>query len=264
MEDLESKITTRTRLVAVAYASNATGTINDVKTIIERAQQKGAYSFIDAVQYAPHRLIDVRQLGCDFLVCSSYKFFGPHAGQLFGKREHLERLRPYKVRPAPEESPERWETGTQNHEGMAGVTAAVDYLASLGAMYETARFDENDRRQRLKAAWTSIGQYEAQLTRHLLSGLTSIPGCRIHGITDPRRQALRLGTISLRKQGRTPQEMAERLAAENIFCWAGNFYALAVSQRLGVEDEGGFLRIGLVHYNTREEIDRCLEVIEDA
>lgn len=263
MQDLQNKITSRTKLVAVGYASNATGTINDVKTIVGWAGEVGAYSFIDAVQYAPHGLIDVRDLGCDFLACSSYKFFGPHSGQLYGKREHLEHLRPYKVRPATEELPGRWETGTQNHEGMSGVTAAIDYIASLGVTYGGAVSNDNRRRQ-LEAAWDVIGAYENALTKHLIEGLRTIRGCRIFGVTDLSKPELRLGTISLRKQGRTPQEMAERLAAENIFCWAGNFYALAISQRLGVENRGGFLRIGLTHYNTLAEIDRCMEVLESA
>lgn len=261
MDDLRQKITPRTKLVAVGYASNATGTINDVATIVGWAREVGALTYIDAVQYAPHGLIDVRALGCDFLACSSYKFFGPHSGQLFGKREHLQRLHAYKVRPADDQPPGKWETGTQNFEAMAGVTAAVDYLAGLGVQYGGAR-EGDSRRARLVSAWQVLHDYEQQLIERLITGLQGIPGVRIYGLTDRRDWGQRVATVVLRKSGTTPQQLAEALAAENIFCWNGNFYALGISERMGVEESGGFLRIGLVHYNTVDEIDRCLAVIE--
>ena len=157
MEDVRRQITPRTKMVAVGYASNATGTVNDVGTIIGWAGEVGALTFVDAVQYAPHGLIDVRALGCDFLACSSYKFFGPHSGQLFGKREHLQRLQAYRVRPAGDQPPDKWETGTQNHEAMAGVTAAIDYLAGLGVAYGGAA-ETDSRRDKLIAAWSVIGE----------------------------------------------------------------------------------------------------------
>jgi cysteine desulfurase family protein (TIGR01976 family) len=261
MEDMRQKISPRTKLVAVGYASNATGSVNDVATVVGWAHSVGAYTYIDAVQYAPHGLIDVKALDCDFLACSSYKFFGPHSGQLYGKRQHLERLTAYKVRPADNRPPGKWETGTQNHEGMAGVAAAVDYLARVGVVYGNVR-QSASRRDQLIAAWEVIHEYEMGLIERLIRGLQSIPGVRIYGLTDRNDWAQRVATVALRKSGTTPEALAQALAAENIFCWHGNFYALSISERLGVEESGGFLRLGLVHYNTLDEIDRCLAVID--
>lgn len=261
MDDMRQKITPRTKLVAIGYASNATGTINDVATVVKWARDVGAYSYVDAVQYAPHALIDVRKLGCDFLACSSYKFFGPHSGQLYGKREHLERLKAYKVRPADNRPPGKWETGTQNHEAMAGVTAAVNYLARVGVVYGKAR-ESASRREQLISAWEAIQDYETRLIEALITGLHSIPGTRVYGLTERGDWHKRVATVAVRKSGTTPQQLAETLAAEYIFCWNGNFYAVSVSERLGVEESGGFLRIGLAHYNTLDEIDRCLAVID--
>uniref|UniRef100_A0A7C1J9E8 Cysteine desulfurase-like protein n=1 Tax=Caldilinea aerophila TaxID=133453 RepID=A0A7C1J9E8_9CHLR len=263
MEHLRSLINERTRLVAVGYASNAVGTINDVKTIVRWAKEAGAYTYIDAVQYAPHGLIDVKALDCDFLACSAYKFFGPHIGLLYGKREHLERLRAYRVRPAGEALPGKWETGTKNHEGMAGAAAAIDYIASLGATYGRAPAHAS-RREKLAAAWEVIGAYEYQLMDRLLTGLKLIPRVRIYGITDRMDWDKRLATVSIRKEGLTPEALALKLAEENIFVWNGNFYAVSISERLGVEESGGLVRIGLVHYNTLEEVDRCLTAIDRA
>jgi len=263
MEHLRSLINERTRLVAVGYASNAVGTINDVKTIVRWAKEAGAYTYIDAVQYAPHGLIDVKALDCDFLACSTYKFFGPHIGLLYGKREHLERLRAYRVRPAGEALPGKWETGTKNHEGMAGAAAAIDYIASLGATYGRAPAHAS-RREKLAAAWEVIGAYEYQLMDRLLTGLKLIPRVRIYGITDRMDWDKRLATVSIRKEGLTPEALALKLAEENIFVWNGNFYAVSISERLGVEESGGLVRIGLVHYNTLEEVDRCLTAIDRA
>lgn len=261
MEDMQRKITPRTRLVAVGYASNATGTVNDVSTIIGWAKQAGALTFIDAVQYAPHGLIDVQALECDFLVCSAYKFFGPHCGQLFGKREHLLRLEAYRVRPAGDLPPDKWETGTQNHEGMAGVTAAVDYLAGLGSTYGEAR-PEDSRRHRLTAAWPIVRAHEMTLTERLISGLQSIAGIEIDGLTERADQDRRVATVALRKRGARPEQLARALAQDNVFAWCGNFYAQAASERMGVEESGGWLRLGLVHYNTVDEIALCLRVLD--
>ncbi len=263
MEHFRSLINERTRLVAVGYASNAVGTINDVQTIIRWAKEVGAYTYIDAVQYAPHGLIDVKALDCDFLACSAYKFFGPHIGLLFGKREHLERLRAYRVRPAGDALPGKWETGTKNHEGMAGAAAAIDYIASLGATYGHASASAS-RREKLAAAWEVIGAYEYQLMDRLLTGLKAIPRVRIYGVTDRMDWDKRLATVSIRKEGLTPEALALKLAEENIFVWNGNFYAVSISERLGVEESGGLVRIGLVHYNTIEEVDRCLALIDRA
>ena len=263
MDHLQSLINPRTKLVAVGYASNAVGTINDVKTAIGWAQAVGAYTFIDAVQYAPHGWIDVKALGCDFLACSAYKFFGPHVGLLYGKREHLARLRAYRVRPAGDELPGKWETGTKNHEGIAGTAAAIDYIAGLGAQFGNAA-PSAGRRERLRAAWQVIGEYELMLMDRLITGLKTIPTVRTYGITDRFDWDKRVATVSIRKEGLTPEALAQKLGAENIFVWNGNFYALSISERLGVEPSGGLVRIGLAHYNTLEEVERCLTVIDRA
>jgi cysteine desulfurase family protein (TIGR01976 family) len=261
MQHMQELINRRTKLVAVGYASNAAGTINDVCTIVDWAHLVGAYTFIDAVQYAPHGYIDVKALDTDFLVCSAYKFFGPHVGHLYSKRQHLERLRAYRVRPAGEELPGKWETGTKNHEGLAGVAAAIDYLADLGVHYGGAS-PISTRREKLKAAWTAIWRYEQSLIDRLITGLQVIPGVRIYGITNRADWDKRLATVSIRKEGVTPEQLARALAKQNIFVWNGNFYALSISERLGVEASGGMVRIGLAHYNTLHEVDKCLEVIE--
>ncbi|HZO99448.1 MAG TPA: cysteine desulfurase-like protein [Terriglobia bacterium] len=260
MIDFSRQITERTRLVAAGYASNAVGTINDVREIVRLAHSVGALAFIDAVHYAPHGPIDVRRLDCDFLVSSPYKFFGPHLGALYGKREHLARLRPYKVRPAPDKLPDRWETGTQNHEGLAGVTGAIDYLAELG---RRAQPTAPSRRAALFAAYDSIRTYERLLIERLIPGLLSIPGLAFYGITDPAQFAWRVPTVAIRLAGHTPRELSKSLTRYGIFAWDGNYYALSLTERLGVESSGGMLRIGLVHYNTQQEVDRLLSVLQD-
>lgn len=257
MADMARTINSRTKLVAVGYASNAVGTINDVDTITRMAHDVGALVYIDAVHYAPHGPIDVRALDCDFLACSPYKFFAPHMGALYGKREHLERLRPYKVRPASDAVPDRWETGTKNHEGLAGVTAAIDYLAELGRRVKPT----TTRRAALVQAMEVIQAYERTLSHHLIAGLLAIPGLTFYGISDPARFAWRTPTVAVRLEGSTPRELARRLGDQGIFCWDGNYYAINLTERLGVEADGGMLRIGLVHYNTTEEIDRLLEIV---
>ncbi len=252
MESLRAAITPRTRVVAATYCSNALGTITDVREITRLGHAVGALVWIDAVQYAPHGPIDVEALGCDFLACSAYKFFGPHIGIVYGKKEHLDRLRPYKVRPSKDEAPYRWETGTQAHELLAGVTAAVDYLASLGAA--SAR----SRRARLQDAMKEIVGYEKTLAAHLLSGLGTIDGVRVYGLTDPGRLSERAATTAMTLDGFTPDEVAAHLGASGVYVWSGNYYALAVMEALGLQERGGAVRIGPVHYNTTEEIDRAL------
>lgn len=261
VEDLQAKLGRNTKLLAIGYASNATGTINDVQTAIDWAKQRNAYTFVDAVQYAPHGRLDVEGLDCDFLACSAYKFFGPHVGLLFGKREHLNRLRSYQVRPAGTSAPDSWETGTKNHEGLAGVKAAIDYIAELGAIYGSA-LEESSRREKLAAAWEVIQRHEQLLVESIVSGLKSIPNVRIYGLEDRSEFSRRVATVSIRKQGTTPKALAEALGKENIYVTHGNFYALGLTERLGVEMSGGLLRIGLVHYNTLEEIERCLNRID--
>jgi len=259
MDDLARKINTQTRVVAVGYASNAVGTINDVTEIVRLAHAVGALAFIDAVHYAPHGPIDVRRLDCDFLVCSPYKFFGPHQGVLYGKREHLLRLRPYKVRPASEGLPDRWETGTQNHEALAGVAAAIDYLGELGRKTFP---DPPDCRSQLLGAMQAIRQYERDLVTKLIAGLLEIEGLTLYGITDPAQFAWRTPTVSVRIDGYAPRQLAERLGEQGIFAWDGNYYALGLTERLGVESDGGMLRLGLVHYNTLEEIERLIDELK--
>ena len=258
MDDLARQITKRTRLVAVGYASNAVGTINDVAEVVRLARAAGALSFIDAVHYAPHGLIDVRALGCDFLVCSTYKFFGPHMGVLYGKREHLTRLEPYKVRPASNEIPHRWETGTMNHECIAGIKACVDYWEELG---KRANPSVDNRREAIVAAHATIHAHERAMTEKMISGLLAIPGLKLYGISDPRRFDQRSATVAVRIDGHTPNELATKLGERGFFTWDGNYYAINVTEQLDVERSGGFLRIGLVHYNTMEEVERFLRAL---
>jgi len=260
LEDLKRKITAKTKVVAVGYASNAVGTINPVAEITKWAHDAGALMFIDAVHYAPHGPIDVRALDCDFLACSPYKFFGPHMGTLYGKREHLLRFNPYKVRPAPETLPDRWETGTQVQELIAGIGAAVDYLAELGHRCDST---VNDRRSALLAAYRATRQHETTLLTHLTQGLLAIPGLRFFGISDPKRFGERCSTVSVRLGNHTPMEVAAFLGERGIFTWDGNYYALNLTERLGVEHSGGLLRIGLVHYNTMEEVERLLSALRE-
>ena len=260
MADLERQITPRTRVVAVGYASNAVGTINDIAKVVQLAHAAGALVFVDAVHYAPHGPIDVKNLDCDFLACSAYKFFGPHIGVLYGKHEHLARLPPYKVRPASDQVPSRWETGTQNHEGLAGAVAAIDYLAELGRRVSPA---VGNRRDALLAAMQATKQYERDLCQQLVPNLLQIPGLTFFGLTDPSRFISRTPTVAIRMAAHTPYEVAKALGDRGIFTWNGNFYALNLSERLGVETTGGFLRIGLVHYNTIEEVDRLLQALNE-
>ncbi|MFN2291706.1 MAG: cysteine desulfurase-like protein [Anaerolineae bacterium] len=264
---LEAAITPRTKVVALGYASNAVGTINDVARAVELAHEVGAWVYVDAVHYAPHGPIDVQALGCDFLVCSVYKFFGPHVGALYGRYELLDGLPAYKVRPAGDAPPDKFETGTQSFEAMAGAAAAVDYLASVGRRYgddAAGRFPGfAGRRRELKLSIEAVRAYERALCERLVSGLQEIPGLRIYGITDPDRFDQRVPTVSFTLDGLRPQEISQRLSQANIFAWAGNFYALAVTQRLGLEEQGGLLRVGLAHYNTADEVDTLLDVLDD-
>ena len=260
LQDLQRKLTARTKLVAVGYASNAVGTINPVAEIVKLAHAAKALAFIDAVHYAPHGPIDVRALDCDFLACSPYKFFGPHAGVLYGKKEHMMRLKPYKVRPASDQIPDRWETGTQVQECLAGILAAVNYLAELGRRCNP---QAAGRRAALLAAYAAIQQHERALAARLIQGLLGIPKLRFYGISDPARSAERVGTVAVRIEGHTPTEAAKFLGERGIFTWDGNYYALNLTERLGVEATGGMLRICLVHYNTAAEVDRLLAALRE-
>jgi cysteine desulfurase family protein (TIGR01976 family) len=260
MNDLARKITGHTRLVAVGYASNAVGTINNVEEVVRRAHHSGAVVFIDAVHYAPHGPIDVRALDCDFLVCSTYKFFGPHMGVLYGKREHLQRLHPYKLRANTNAIPNRWEWGTLNHECIAGITACVDYLADLGRHVDPSA---SARRAALLAAYRAIQKHERGLMEILIRGLLAIPGLKLYGIGDPERFSQRCPTVAVRIADHTPLGLATKLGDFGFFTWDGNYYALNLTERLDVERDGGFLRIGLAHYNTAEEVERFLSALRE-
>jgi cysteine desulfurase family protein (TIGR01976 family) len=262
---LEKTINTKTRIVAVGYASNAFGTINDVPRIIAAARKVGALTFVDAVHFAPHRAIDVQDLGCDFLACSPYKFYGPHSGVLYGKHEALERLQPYKVRPALDSIPDRFETGTKNHEGIAGVTAAIDFLAWLGENAGTADSGISarypGRRAMLKQALAAIMEHESRLFRRMLAGMQDIPGLRVYGITDPERFSWRTPTACFTLPGLAPAAVAEKLGAMGIQVWDGNYYAWEPMKFLGLEEKGGAVRAGLSLYNTESEVDRFLKTL---
>jgi cysteine desulfurase family protein (TIGR01976 family) len=259
LNELRNLLNGRTRWLAVGCASNATGTINDVARITRWAHDAGARVFLDAVHYAPHGPVDVQAWGCDALACSAYKFFGPHVGVLWAKRELLESLPAYKLRPAADTLPDRWMIGTQNHEGIAGVAAAVDYLHDLGVQAG----GHGDRRAVLAAAMTAIQQYEMGLGRQLLAGLARLPRFKVWGITDPAQLAGRVPTVSVSAPGTSAEVLARFLAERDIYAWNGNMYALNLSERLGLEAEGGFLRLGLVHYNTAAEVDRVLATLAD-
>ena len=248
----------RTRLVAVGCASNAAGTINPVAEICGWAREVGAITFLDAVHYAPHALIDVEAWNCDFLICSAYKFFGPHVGVMYGRRELLESLQPYKLRPSPDDLPGRWMTGTQNFECISGVQAAIDYIASIGRLDGTAR----SRRDALTEAFGMIRTYEMAILDELLDGLASHPDIKVWGITDQEERHRRFPTVSITHAKMTATELAQKLADAGIFVWHGNYYALPLTERLGVEPEG-MVRIGLAHYNTNEEVQRLLAELSD-
>lgn len=290
VEDLAAKLNSKTKLVAIGYASNAVGTINPVREIVRLAHSVGALAYVDAVHYAPHGLIDVKDLDCDFLVCSTYKFFGPHMGVLFAKREHLERLRPYKVRPLTEAIPYRWEWGTLNHECIAGITECVNYIADLGAQNEPCRDsrpgcpssearssetgvphvspnlrDLGVRRAAIVSAFELIHRHEHALMNRMIAGLAQMPQIKIYGITDPSAFAWRCPTLAIRAinqtKDTTPLALATRLGELGFFTWDGNYYALNLTEHLDVEKSGGFLRIGLAHYNTMDEVDRFLAAL---
>ena len=256
LASLDAALSERTRLVAVGWASNAVGTVNPVAEIVRRAHAVGAWTFVDAVHYAPHGPLDVAGLETDFLVCSAYKFFGPHVGVLWGRAELLADLPAYKVRPATD----RWETGTQNHEGIAGTLAAVEYLAEVGDELGDAATGAA-RRERLLAGMRAIEGYERGLSERTLAGLASIPGLTVHGLADPARAAERTPTFAVTLAGWTPRALAEALAARAIYAWDGDFYATTLVEDLGLARTGGVVRLGLVHYTTAEEVDRLVETL---
>lgn len=259
LSGLDTLITPRTRVVAVGYASNLTGTINDVKTITRAARKVGALVFIDAVQFAPHGVIDVQDIGCDALVCSAYKFFGPHYGLAWVRRELQERLHAYKVRPAPEELPDRFVTGTANREELAGVMGAIDYYAWVGETF--GQPEAPTRRARIVAGVRAMSDYDLALVQRLIAGLQAVPGLTILGITDPAAFERRVPTVSFRLAGHTTAEVAQYLADQGIYVWDGHNYAIEPCQRLGILEDGGVVRVGLTHYNTMAEVERLLDCV---
>ena len=256
---LRAALNNRTRLVAVGAASNAVGTVNDIARIAQWAHEAGAWVFVDAVQYAPHAALDVRALDVDFLACSSYKFFGPHLGVLWGRYELLDRLPAFKVLPAGDGPPDKFEQGTGNFEAMAGAAAAVDYLASVGSRFGGAV--SGSRRERIAATMSAIRTYERSLTERMIAGLRAIPGVHVRGIVDPDRGDERMPVVSFTLDGMAPADVARRLGDKGVFVWDGDFYAVHVIERLGLTASGGLVRAGLNHYNTADEVDRLLDLV---
>jgi len=237
-----------------------------VAKITQMAHEAGSLVYIDAVQYAPHGSIDVQRLGCDFLVCSSYKFFGPHMGVLYGRYDLLDRLTAYRVRPAPKDPPGKFETGTGNFEGICGVLGALEYVEWVGQTFgaehaERYAGDYTGRRLSFKKGMAAIRSYEFELSRALLDILAETPGVKVYGITDTKRLEERVPTCAFTLTGKSPRQVAEELDESSIFVWDGNYYALAVTERLGLENSGGMVRVGPVHYNTVEEIKRFGEAL---
>jgi cysteine desulfurase family protein (TIGR01976 family) len=258
LEQLERLLTPRTRLVAVNHASNITGTINNVAEIAKHARACGALSYVDSVQFAPHGDVDVQDLGCDFLVCSAYKFYGPHVGILWGKKSVLDALSPPKLRAAPDTTPRNFETGCANYEGLAALIGTVEYYEWLGRQHSP----EQDARTLINNAKSWMRMHEDALAVRLLQGLSSMPKVRVHGIADEALIHNRVSTISVSVAGHHPLALATALAEHNIFTWSGHNYALQVIDSLGLADSGGVLRLGPVHYNTAAEVDHVLERLE--
>jgi cysteine desulfurase family protein (TIGR01976 family) len=266
MDSLEAVLTDRTKIVATVHASNAVGTINPVAQIAQMAHAAGAYYVVDAVQSAPHIPIDVQAIGCDFLLCSAYKFYGPHIGVMWGRYDLLADLPAYKVRPSKNKPPYRWETGTASFETIAGVGAAIDYFHDIGLQYG-ADFASHfpgfsGRRLELKTAMAVLGDYERALVSHLIDMLQNLSGVYIAGITDPTRYQERVPTVVFAKEGYTPTEIAQHLAERQIYVWDGNYYAVEIMNRLG-RGEHGMVRVGLAHYNTHQEIDRLESALKE-
>lgn len=253
-----SLLNTNTKLVAVTYASNTTGSINNIQRIVAMAHEVGALVYVDAVHYAPHELVDVQSLDCDFLACSAYKFFGPHLGMVYSKREHLEGFTPYKVEPAKDVIPGRWETGTQSFEALAGLIAAVDYIADISELD-----DSHSRREKLTVAFAKTKQHEMALSEYFLTRLVNYPRIKLFGIDDLERLSERTPTFALTFAGLEPRQVSEFLGKQHICVWDGNFYAQGLCEQLGVLDKGGVVRIGCMHYNTIEELDQLFDLFDE-
>ena len=266
MDSYQEALDKKPKLVALGYASNALGTINPVKKMTDMAHQAGALVYVDAVQYAPHGPIDVQDLDVDFLVCSAYKFYGPHVGILYGRYDLLDELMAYKVRPASDELPWKFETGTPNFEGIAGVLGALEYFEWIGSEFggefkDQFEVDFKGRALTLKQGLAALRDYEYQLSHQLLKTLGEVPGLRIYGLDDPADVGERVPTFAVNLEGVHPQQLAKNLDERDIYVWDGNYYAICATERLGVEDSGGMVRIGAAHYNTLKEIDRLGEAL---
>lgn len=261
MDSMKAALSARPKLVAVGYASNALGTINPVADIVKMAHDAGAWVFVDAVQFAPHGVIDVQDLDVEFLVCSAYKFYGPHIGLLYGKHDLLDQMKAYKVRPAEDLPPGKFETGTQSFEGIAGVLGALEHFAWIGETFGSEQV--SDRQSLLRSGMKVVQEYETGLSRALLARLREIPEVTIYGQDDPDDVSRRVPTVSINLKGKHPRRVAEALAARGIYVWNGNYYALAVTERLGVEDSGGMVRIGAAQYNTLAEIEQLGAALEE-
>ena len=255
LSDFENEITDRTRIVAVNYACNAIGTISPIKEICEIAHKKGALVFVDAVHYAPHRLISIYDLGCDFLVTSVYKYFGPHVSATYGRRDLLDHFRPYRVTTASEHSPQCWETGTPDFQAISGIEATVGYIGSMGTTHLRT---DNYCRHSLEAAFEKITNWENELSLYFLEEMAKIPDVKVYGITDPNQVNERTPTFGITVAKADSHHIAKKLAERGIFTWGGHFYAPGVIEEYGLEDRGGMVRIGFLHYNTKEEIDRLV------
>ena len=266
LNQLDELFSERTRLICVGGASNLIGTINDIKAICKKAKNEKILTYIDAVQLAPHVAIDVQEIDCDFLVCSAYKFFGPHQGILWGRKEIMQTLQPYKVRPATSELPGSFETGTQSHEGMAGTTAAVNYFAWIGkefaGQFQNEHAFDRQRTQYVHAALDYLFEYEKLLTLYLIEGLSNLKKIKIQGVTQSDAMDRRLPTVSFSADGVHPEEIAKELGKNNIFVWSGHSYAIEVVKTLGLYEKGGVIRTGPVHYNSKEEIEEFLKILE--
>jgi selenocysteine lyase/cysteine desulfurase len=264
---LDGLLGARTRLLAIGHASNCTGTINEVKSLAAKAKTAGALVYVDAVQLAPHQAIDVKALGADIVVTSAYKWYGPHQGVLWGRREVLEEIFAYKVRPAGNGAPDKFETGTLSHEGIAGCLGAVEYLTFVGQHFAVApkpgQSTEVGTRQALEAAFGLMAAWEQQLCRRLIEGLMAQKGVVVRGITSSNAMHRRVPTVSFTLEGRNPAMLAKQFAARDIFVWSGHNYAIEPIGRLGLADKGGVLRVGLAHYNTPDEVDVFLTALDE-
>lgn len=265
LQDFAAALESRPKLVAVTAASNSVGTRTPIKDLIAMAHAAGAEVYVDAVHYAPHALIDVEAWQADYVVCSAYKFFGPHVGLLYGRSQRLAELQAYKVTPAPNAAPGKWMTGTQNHAAICGVTAAIDYLCSIGRSLLNPEPGSNnpaqaDRRTALVAAMAAIETYERSLLVPLIDGLMKTPNVKVFGITDPARMHERVPTLALAVEGLPSMEVAKRLGDQGIYCWHGHYYAIAICEALG-QSQHGMVRLGLMHTNTLEEVERTLAAL---